>query len=87
MKISKSYKLSEFLDWTRRKLYVVLALAILPVALYQLLDQKWIALPWSLAVLLGTATSFIVGFKNVQTYNRTVEAQQIWTAIAGASRY
>ena len=87
MKISKSYKLSEFLDWTRRKLYVVLVLAIVPVALYQLLDQQWIALPWSLAVLLGTATSFIVGFKNAQTYNRTVEAQQIWTAIASASRY
>jgi ion channel-forming bestrophin family protein len=87
MKISKSYKLSEFLDWTRRKLYVVLALAIIPVVLYQLLGQKWIALPWSLAVLLGTAASFIVGFKNAQTYNRTVEAQQVWTAIASASRY
>lgn len=55
MKISKAYKLSEFLAWTRRKLYVVLALAIVPVAAYQLLDEKWIALPWSLAVLLGTA--------------------------------
>jgi putative membrane protein len=87
MKISKSYKLSEFLDWTRRKLYIVLARAIMPVVLYQLLGQTWIALPWSLAVLLGTAASFIVGFKNVQTYNRTVEAQQVWTAIASASRY
>ena len=87
MKISKSYKLSEFLDWTRRKLYVVLALAVIPVVLYQVLGQKWIALPWSLAVLLGTAASFIVGFKNAQTYNRTVEAQQVWTAIASASRY
>ena len=87
MKISKAYKLSEFLDWTRRKLYVVLALSIVPVAAYQLLGQKWIALPWSLAVLLGTATSFIVGFKNVQTYNRTVEAQQVWTSITSASRY
>ena len=87
MKISKSYKLSEFLDWTRRRLYVVLALAITPVVLYQLLGQKWIALPWSVAVLLGTATSFIVGFRNAQTYNRTVEAQQIWTAIVSASRY
>src|SRR5262245_20679501 len=87
MKISKSYKLSEFLDWTRRKLYVVLVLAIVPVVLYQLLGQKWIALPWALAVLLGTAASFIVGFKNVQTYNRTVEAQQVWTAIVSASRY
>ena len=33
MKIGKSYKLSEFLDWTRRKLHVVLALAVVPVAL------------------------------------------------------
>jgi ion channel-forming bestrophin family protein len=86
MKISR-YKLSEFLDWTRRKLYIVLALATIPVVLYQLLGQKWVALPWSLAVLLGTATSFIVGFKNAQTYNRTVEAQQVWTAIVSASRY
>ena len=66
MKISKSYKLSEFLDWTRRRLYVVLVLAIVPVVLYQLLDQKWIALPWSVAVLLGTAASFIVGSRSYQ---------------------
>jgi hypothetical protein len=42
VKISKSYKLLEFLDWTRRKLYAVLALAIIPVVVYQVLDQKWI---------------------------------------------
>src|SRR5262245_25067508 len=87
MKISRSYKLSEFLDWTRRRLYVVLALATVPVVLYQLLGQKWVALPWPLAVLLGTAASFIVGFKNVQTYNRTVEAQQVWSTLASISRY
>ena len=87
MKISRSYKFPEFLDWTRRNLYVVLVLAIAPVVVYQLLGQKWVALPWSVAVLLGTATSFIVGFRNSQTYNRTVEAQQVWTAIASLSRY
>ncbi len=69
MKISRSYRLPEFLSWTRRRLYVVLVLAVVPVVLYQVLGQTWIALPWSLAVLLGTAASFIVGFKNVQTYN------------------
>jgi ion channel-forming bestrophin family protein len=87
MKISRSYNLLEFLHWTRRKLYVVLALAIVPVVLYQWLGQKWIALPWSVAVLLGTAISIIVGFKNVQTYNRTVEAQSIWAAITSVSRH
>jgi putative membrane protein len=86
MKVGKSYRFFEFLDWTRRRLYVGLALAIVPVVSYQVVDQTWIALPWSVAVLLGTATSFIVGFKNNQTYNRAVEAQQVWTAIASGSR-
>src|SRR5688500_14082861 len=36
--------------------------------------------------MLGTATAFIVGFKNVQTYNRTWEARQIWGATMSASR-
>jgi ion channel-forming bestrophin family protein len=87
MKIGKSYKLSEFLVWTRRKLYILLLLASVPVVVYQLLGQKWIAVPWAIAVLAGTVTSFIIGFKNAQTYARTVEAQQIWTAIATVSRY
>src|SRR5262245_14936811 len=87
MKISKSYSVAEFLEWTRRKLYIVLALAIVPVVLYEPLGQKWIALPFSLAALLGTAAAFIVGFRNAQTYNRAAEAQQVWTAIVSFSRY
>jgi putative membrane protein len=37
--------------------------------------------------LLGTAASFIVGFKNAHTYGRTVEAQQVWSSITAVSRY
>jgi ion channel-forming bestrophin family protein len=36
--------------------------------------------------LLGTATAFIVGFKNLQTYNRSWEARQIWGDIVSGSR-
>ena len=71
MKVGKSYTLAEFLAWTRRKIYVLLVLAIIPVILYQLLGQKWVAMPWPVVAMLGTAASFIVGFKNAQTYNRT----------------
>lgn len=87
MKIAKSYTLAEFLDWTRRKTYILLVLAAVPATLYQVFGLTWIAAPWSVAVLLGTATSFIVGFKNAQTYQRTVEAQQVWSSIVGTSRY
>lgn len=87
MHIGKGYTLTEFLDWTRRRIYLLAVLSALPVLLYQGLGQKWIAMPWVVVALLGTAASFIVGFKNSQTYGRTLEAQQIWTGIAAASRY
>ena len=87
MHIGKSYRLTEFLHWTRRRIYVLLLVTAVPVVLYQALGLKWIALPWVVVAVLGTATSFIVGFKNAQTYGRTLEAQQVWTAIATSTRY
>lgn len=87
MHIGKSYSLPEFIDWTRRRAYVLLLVAFASVAAYQLLGLKWLALPWPVAALLGTAASFIVGFKNVQTYQRSMEAQQVWTSIGVLSRY
>jgi putative membrane protein len=87
MHLGTSYKLTEFLFWTRRQIYVLAVVGLVPVVLYQVFDLKWLTIPLSVVALLGTATSFIVGFKNVQTYNRTVEAQHIWVAIANGSRY
>ncbi|MWB96198.1 multidrug transporter [Flavobacterium sp. GA093] len=81
-----SYKLPEFLVWTRRNIYMALIIGIVPTVLYQVLELKWIAIPWTVVALLGTATAFVVGFKNTQTYNRTWEARQIWGAILNSSR-
>jgi len=86
MNVGKGYRLSEFLIWTRREIYVLLALGIVPVCLYQLAQWRWLTVPWTVVALIGTATAFIASFKNTQTYGRTVEAQQVWTAILGASR-
>jgi putative membrane protein len=82
----KSYKFGEFLFWTRRKVYVLLVLSIVPVILYETCNLEWISIPWTVVALLGTATAFTVGFKNTQTYNRTNEAQQVWTSVIGLSR-
>ncbi|SDC99756.1 putative membrane protein [Cupriavidus sp. YR651] len=87
MHLGKSYTLPEFIIWSRRQLYALLACGALPIVLYQFLGLKWLSIPLSVVVLLGTATSFIVGFKNVQTYNRASEAQQVWTAILTGSRF
>lgn len=86
MHIGKSYKLSEFLRWTRRTIFWLLLMATIPTVLYQVFEMKWLSIPWSIIGLLGSATAFIVGFKNVQTYNRTWEARQIWGAAMSASR-
>jgi putative membrane protein len=86
MHTGKSYKLSQFLIWTRREIFRLMVLGTVPVILYQMADYKWLAIPWTTVALLGTATAFIVGFKNTQTYNRTWEARQIWGEIVNNSR-
>jgi putative membrane protein len=87
MHIGKTYRISEFIVWTRRQIYLLLAVGLVPVVLYQVLGLRWLTVPLTVIGLLGTATSFIVGFKNVQTYNRTADAQQIWTSILNSSRF
>jgi ion channel-forming bestrophin family protein len=86
MHAGKSYKFSEFILWTRRNIYWLLVIGIAPTLLYEVANLKWLAIPWTVVALLGTATAFIVGFKNTQTYNRTWEARQIWGAILNSSR-
>jgi ion channel-forming bestrophin family protein len=86
MHAGHSYTLFEFLLWTRRNIYWLLIVGIVPTVLYQVFHLKWLAIPWTVVALLGTATAFLVGFKNTQTYNRTWEARQIWGAILNSSR-
>lgn len=86
MHIGTFYKFSEFIVWTRRNIYRLLPLGILPILLYQVLGWQWVAIPWTVVALLGTAAAFLVGFKNTQTYNRTWEARQIWGSILNSSR-
>ena len=86
MNVGRSYRLREFFLWTRRELYLLLALGIVPVCLYELAGWHWLAIPWTVVALIGTATALIVSFNNTQTYARTVEAQQVWTAILNNSK-
>ena len=86
MHAGSHYTIKEFLFWTRRDIYILVVLAIVPTLLYHYLGWHWLAIPWVPITLVGTAAAFIVGFKNTQTYNRTWEARQIWGAILNSSR-
>lgn len=86
MNVGRGYRLSEFLVWTRRELYLLLGLGAVPVGLYELGQWRWLTVPWTVVALIGTATAFTVSFRNTQTHGRTVDAQQVWTGILNASR-
>lgn len=86
MHAGSHYNIQEFLYWTRREIYALLAIGIIPTVLYQYVGWHWIGIPWVPVTLIGTAIAFLVGFKNTQTYNRLWEARTIWGAIVNASR-
>ena len=86
MHAGKSYTLPEFLFWTRRSIYVLAGLAVLPVVLHAFVGLTWLVVPWSVVFLLGTTVALSAGFKNLQTFNRMQDAQQAWTSIVSTSR-
>lgn len=86
MHAGRKYSLTEFILWTRRDIYWLIGLALVPTALYQLLGWTWLAIPWVPIAMIGTAAAFIVGFKNNATYSRLWEARQIYGAIVNLSR-
>jgi putative membrane protein len=86
LKYERHYRLRQFLPWTKLKVIKMLVISIIPTSLYYFAGWSWLAIPWVPVALVGTATAFISGFKNTQTYNRTWEARQIWGCIINSSR-
>lgn len=86
MHSGRRFTLTEVIFWTRRDIYLFIIVAIIPTALRYFFEIKWLVIPWVAIALVGTATAFVVGFKNTQTYNRLWEARQIWGSIINTSR-
>lgn len=86
MHAGNNFTLKEVILWTRRDIYQLTVIAIIPTALFVFLDWKWMVLPWLPIALLGTAVAFVVGFKNNASYDRLWEARRIWGAIVNSSR-
>ncbi|REA63696.1 multidrug transporter [Dyadobacter luteus] len=86
MNVGSHYKLIHFIPWTKEKIYKMLLISVVPTLLFYFLGWTWLAIPWVPVALLGTATAFISGFNNTQTYNRLWEARQIYGAIINNSR-
>lgn len=86
MHTGRNFGVLEAIIWTRREIFALMAIAVVPTVVYALLECKWLALPWLPIALIGTAVAFVVGFKNNAAYDRLWEARQIWGAIVNSSR-
>jgi ion channel-forming bestrophin family protein len=86
MNAGKKYSFKEFVLWTRRDLYKMCLLSIIPTVLYHFFNFTFLSISWVPIALLGTAVAFIVGFKNNATYSRLWEARTIYGGIINTSR-
>lgn len=80
------YSLKDMALWTRWDTLLFLAIAAVPVIIYEVLGLKWLHLPWLPIALIGTAVAFIISFQNNASYDRVWEARKIWGGIVNASR-
>lgn len=86
MHAGKKYTIQEFILWTRRDIYRLTILAIIPTVLYRFCGFTFLSISWVPVALLGTAVSFIIGFKNNASYARLWEARTIYGGIINVSR-
>ncbi|MFW2387294.1 MAG: bestrophin family protein [Polyangiales bacterium] len=80
------YSATNMLWWTRHDTFVLALIALVPVFVYEVLDQKWLQLPWLPIAVVGTAVAFIISFQNNASYDRVWEARKIWGGIVNTSR-
>jgi putative membrane protein len=86
MYTKKVFPVTGMIAWTFKYIILFLVISIIPVFLFDILDWKWLHLPWLPIGLLGTAVAFIQGFKNSASYDRLWEARKIWGGIVNTSR-
>ena len=80
------YSIRAMVAWTRQETVIFVLIALMPVILYEVFDQRWLHLPWLPIAVVGTAVAFIISFQNNATYDRTWEARKIWGGIVNTSR-
>ena len=86
MYTKEKYDFKDLILWTRWELFCFVLIAAVPTALYQVLDLKWLQLPWTPIALVGTAVAFLIGFQSNAAYGRIWEARKIWGGIVNSSR-
>jgi ion channel-forming bestrophin family protein len=86
MHVGRSYRLSDFVIWSRRSVIYMAIVSVLAVLAYLLPPLAGFSVPWPIVLVLGTTVSLVTGFKNSQVLSRSTEALTAFTQIAVSSR-
>ena len=86
MFIRSKYTFWEVVLWTRRESMMFLLYSLLITILYDVVDWKFLQLPWPPIALLGTAVAFIIGFQNSVSYSRLQRARTLLGSLANTCR-
>lgn len=86
MHVGRSYRLLDFIVWSRRSVIYMAIVSLLAVLVYILPPTAGFAIPWSIILVLGTTVSLVVGFKSGQVLQRSSDALATFTGITTTSR-
>ncbi|TAF32464.1 MAG: hypothetical protein EAZ57_08620 [Cytophagales bacterium] len=86
MYVGKNFKLSLVLSFAWPNLLITFAWSTLVVGCFQILNWKFLAIPFLPIGTIGTAVAFFLGFKNNQAYDRLWEARRLWGGMTNTSR-
>lgn len=86
MHVGRSYRLIDFVLWSRRSVIYMALVSLLAIGAYSIPAIAGFAIPWQVILVLGTTVSLVAGFKNAQVLARSGEALQLFAQIAASSR-
>ena len=86
MHVGRSYRLIDFVLWSRRSVIYMTLVSLLAIGAYSIPVIAGFAIPWQVILVLGTTVSLVAGFKNAQVLARSGEALQLFAQIAASSR-
>jgi ion channel-forming bestrophin family protein len=86
MHVGRSYRLVDFILWSRRSVIYMTIVSVVAVLAYVVAPFAGFAVPWAVVLVLGTTVSLVAGFKNAQVLSRSSEALAAFSQIAASSR-
>jgi putative membrane protein len=83
MHVGRSYRLIDFVVWSRRGVVFMAIVSVIAVLAFLYLG---FSVPWAVVLVLGTTVSLVAGFKNSQVLARSSEALAAFSQIQSTSR-